>query len=176
MQAPTATVSIAPFPVPMQVDETLTIEPVPEPVVVEPSPETNAAVHLYKSRPKHEWNAALDKMEAMWLLEDPVQKAEEPRVMATSEVAQLIEAVTVKIEPPVPTPPPSPAKKAFPSILKRQKSFIDLTNELPSCCPMMSTTMPLQPPQQIILAFFAGALIGCGLVMCFSDSGVVTTE
>ena len=64
------------------------------------------------------------------------------------------------------SPPASPTKKAF----------VDLTKELPQCCPMMCPMMPsgkVPAHHLMFVTFLAGALVGSALVMCFSDHGLV---
>jgi hypothetical protein len=70
----------------------------------------------------------------------------------------------------------SPAKtlrrqKAFfmsPPATPTKKKYIDL----PPCCLSLPTTGKTMPAEHVIAAFFAGALIGSALVMCFSDHSV----
>ena len=150
MAQPTAIVTIAPYPVPV-LDEVDMVDEgkVEEELVPDDIAECDIRSH-YETR-----------------IGTP--DAEQPEVMSTS-VAELIEKLCpVKTEPDETVcklpPPPAP--------LKRQGAFIDLT-KTQSCCPLMMPTVntPL-PVQHMIIAFFAGALIGTALVMCFSDSGVV---
>ena len=70
-------------------------------------------------------------------------------------------------------------QKAFfmsPPALPTKKAFVDLTKELPQCCPMMCPMMPsgkVPAHHLMFVTFLAGALVGSALVMCFSDHGLV---
>ena len=181
MSIATATVSIAPYP-------------------VDSLSESEIQAH-FETDETAEMEEACVKIESTTAtIPEPLEEA---RVMDDAELTKMFHAVVKDIGP-LPTPTPcslkipevlrQPRKTAFseftakdlaakdatptPCPLKMRKSaFSEFAKDLPPCCPM---TMPpgqtTLPAQHVIAAFFAGALIGCVLVMCFSDTPVVAAE
>jgi hypothetical protein len=205
MSIATATVTIAPYPVPMQVDE-------PPPGVDEPPPGEDEIDRLSESYIQAHYSTysvdqcfaemeeACVKIEAVTdimnecssiKMEEPVEEA---RVMVSAEVTEMLQSIK-NLEGPLPTPTPTPTLTPTPTptpipkvVRQSHSAFSAFAKDLPSCCPVSNfarhhtpgsvpkrrnTTLPAQ---HVIAAFFAGALIGCALVMCFSDTGVVVAE
>jgi hypothetical protein len=154
MSIATASVSIAPYPV----DEPPPGEDVPsilsESDIVDVKPDLVAEVE-----------------EVCVKVESVTPEPEEARVMVDAEVTELFNAVFKE---------PPPVKVVVPKVVRQQRkvSFSEFAKDLPPCCPVMmpsgKATLPAQ--QHVIAAFFAGALIGCALVMCFSNTEVVAAE
>jgi hypothetical protein len=169
MSIATATVSIAPYPVPM--DETIDSLSESEIHHIDTMDETIDS--LPESEIQAHFGTQVDEIKSEVKIEEP----EEARVMDEDEVTKMLQAVK-NVEWPLPTPTPTPTP--IPRVVRQPRQgldFSELAKDLPSCCPM---TMPIGkttlPAQHVIAAFFAGALIGCALVMCFSDTGVVAAE
>ena len=199
MSIATATVSIAPFPVPMQVDEP------PPKEDLDGLPDLDG---LSNEEIRARYGTCIGKAPLFVGLEEACVKIEsvtaimnecsaliepepeEARVMVDAEVTELVEAV-VKVEPTsaahneavrplkavVPEVVQQQRKAAFSITAPHQSAFSEFAKDLPPCCPMtMPSGKTTLPAQHVIAAFFAGALIGCALVMCFSDTGVVAAE